>query len=119
MKVLLAEDNPEIQQIFSELLKLHGYDVTVCGDGKTALALLKTKKYGMLITDNDMPNLSGIKVLEQSTSIKIPKLLITSGWSPSLQKKAEGYGAFCRSKEPENLIEFLDDYQHNNSIDDG
>jgi len=60
MKILLAEDDPEYQKSFTELLKMELYLVTLAKNGADALKLLKTKKYDNFITDNHMPFKNGI-----------------------------------------------------------
>lgn len=59
MKVLIVEDDVEIQQLISYFFKKEGYDVEVAGDGLDGLRKVKTFKPELLILDIMLPSLDG------------------------------------------------------------
>ena len=61
-KILLIDDNLEIQDINHEYLTSKGYQVDVAMDGGTAVALLKTKQYDCIVLDVMLPDLDGYAV---------------------------------------------------------
>lgn len=73
MKILLAEDDPNISTIARLALeKLGGHEVTVVNDGEQALATALTGGFDVILLDEMMPKLNGLavcqKYLEQCTS---------------------------------------------------
>lgn len=65
MKVLLAEDDPNISVIAKLTLeKIAGHDVTVVSDGEAALKEALTEKYEVILLDEMMPKMNGLKVCQ-------------------------------------------------------
>jgi two-component system, OmpR family, response regulator len=66
MRVLLAEDDLNISIIAKmSLEKIGGYDVTVVSDGESALDEALTQKYDLILLDEMMPKMNGIKVCQE------------------------------------------------------
>ncbi len=66
MKVLLAEDDPNISVIARiSLEKLGGHDVTVVSDGESALREALTQQYDVILLDEMMPKMNGVTVCKQ------------------------------------------------------
>ncbi|MCL2336995.1 MAG: response regulator transcription factor [Firmicutes bacterium] len=61
-KILLIDDNMEIQAANRDYLTSKGYQVEMAMDGATAIALLKTKKYDCVVLDVMLPDLDGFTV---------------------------------------------------------
>ncbi len=57
--VLVAEDDPMMQQFMQVVLEGLGYRVTVVADGRAALALLEREPINLVITDFMMPHVDG------------------------------------------------------------
>jgi CheY-like chemotaxis protein/HPt (histidine-containing phosphotransfer) domain-containing protein len=57
--VLLAEDNEVNRDILQEQLRLLGYAAEAAADGVIALAMWRSGRYALLLTDCHMPNLDG------------------------------------------------------------
>lgn len=66
MRVLLAEDDPNISIIAKLTLeKIAGFDVTVVADGESALREALTQKYDVILLDEMMPKMNGLKVCQE------------------------------------------------------
>ena len=78
MKVLLAEDDFNISVIAKLALeKLGGFDVTVVHDGQSALDHALTGNYDIILLDEMMPKMNGVKVChEYKAQTKNPKPVI-------------------------------------------
>ena len=63
--VLVAEDHPVNQELIRHQLALLGFACDVVNDGVEALLALGRTRYGFLITDCHMPNLSGYELARQ------------------------------------------------------
>lgn len=59
VKILVAEDNQELNNLVCSALVDAGYDVCSCFDGQKALTEIENQAYDMLITDIMMPKLDG------------------------------------------------------------
>jgi DNA-binding response OmpR family regulator len=78
MRVLLAEDDPNISVIAKlSLEKIAGHDVTVVGDGEEALKEALTQNYDVILLDEMMPKMNGLKVCQEyKTQCATPKPVI-------------------------------------------
>lgn len=64
MKILLVDDEVELTEPLSRLLRRQGYDVDVASDGHTGAELAHAHAYDLLILDWMLPNLSGLEVCQ-------------------------------------------------------
>jgi len=62
--ILVAEDSPSIRKFISLALKLKGFKVISAEDGMDAMEKLPNQKIDMLITDLNMPNIDGFKLIK-------------------------------------------------------
>jgi PAS domain S-box-containing protein len=65
--ILLVEDNVQVRELTTTMLRRLGYRVLVAADGKTALSILKNERptIDLLFTDLVMPEMSGRELGEQ------------------------------------------------------
>ena len=83
MKILVVDDFTTMRRIVRNLLKQLGYEnIEEAEDGQQALAMLKDDKYHFIISDWNMPNMTGIELLHQVRSdfeLKaLPFLMVTA-----------------------------------------
>lgn len=92
LHVLLAEDNPVLQQLAERQLRKFGFDVTVVGNGKEAVAHIERVDVGYfaaVFMDCQMPGMDGyeataaIRNLEVSGKRRVPIIAMTAGAMPS------------------------------------
>ncbi len=85
MRVLLAEDEPQLCEQIKKLLGAEGRVVDVAQNGTDALHMGATEPYDMIILDIGLPERDGISVLREwrSAGVKTPVLILTArdGWS--------------------------------------
>ena len=58
-KILIADDEPHVLRVLKMSLEREGYAVEVCANGKEALARLSIEEPDVLITDIQMPQMTG------------------------------------------------------------
>ena len=63
--ILLVEDDRFFRETFSDLLKAEGYMVDCATGGAEALRMLAERRYGLVITDIVMPDISGLEILSR------------------------------------------------------
>ena len=80
MRLLLVEDEPEIQDFLKQPLANAGYEVDVAKDGRTAIQLASGKKYDVLIVDLGLPDQDGIDLILQlrRSGISSPVLILSA-----------------------------------------
>ena len=80
LKILIAEDDRELRQLFSHVLSRHGYTVTGVSNGQEALDAMDTDYYDMIISDIMMPVMDGYELVRQLRDVgnNTPVLMITA-----------------------------------------
>ena len=83
IKILIVDDFSTIRRIIKNLLRDLGFTNTdEADDGKTALAMLQTGKYEFLVTDWNMPGMTGIDLLRavrnDAKLVGLPVLMVTA-----------------------------------------
>lgn len=82
IKILIAEDDPFLSQMYSEKLLMEGYDVFLATDGDATLDKMKLVRPDIILLDLLMPKKDGFEVLAekaQSDEIKdIPVIVLTN-----------------------------------------
>ncbi len=80
LKILIAEDDRELCQLFSHVLIKSGYAVKSVGDGEEALSAMENDYFDLLITDVMMPKMDGFELLStlRERENKTPALIITA-----------------------------------------
>ena len=64
MKILIADDMPSMRSTVKDILKQLGFThISEATDGLDALSHLKAKKYDILLSDWNMPNMDGITLV--------------------------------------------------------
>lgn len=88
-KILLVDDDTELCEELSEILRDEGYLVRVVSDGKEGKKEIERFDYDLLILDFKMPGLNGIEILKQIKG-KSPacKFFLISG-KPHLERTIE------------------------------
>jgi two-component system, chemotaxis family, chemotaxis protein CheY len=65
IRVLVAEDNPALALVVRLHLEQAGFEVTVARNGAEAWGLLQRQDFEVLVTDHQMPELSGAEVCQR------------------------------------------------------
>jgi DNA-binding response OmpR family regulator len=64
MKILIADDEPEILEIMAKKVAREGFEVMTAADGALAWEKIQTEAPDIVILDRSMPNLDGFSVLK-------------------------------------------------------
>lgn len=93
MRILLAEDEKDLNEVIVKTLEKNGYSVDSCLDGREALYYLENTEYDAAILDIMMPGMSGIEVLKaiRSRGSTLPVLFLTA--RDSVSQRVEGLDA--------------------------
>lgn len=88
MRILIADDDPQILRALRITLTAHGYDVLTAGDGRAALNAAIEHHPDLVVLDLGMPGLTGIEVIEGLRGWSRVPILVVSGRSESWDKVA-------------------------------
>lgn len=87
-RILLVEDDREVRHVNIAVLLRSGYEVAAAEDGAAAWEALSANSYDLLITDHNMPRLTGVELLKKLSAahMALPSILI-SGAMPTEELK--------------------------------
>jgi class 3 adenylate cyclase len=82
MKILVADDNPDLRQLTRDILHTMGMDVITAFDGPSALSTARAERPDLILLDVDMPGMNGFDVcaaLKTShDTAQIPVVMVTA-----------------------------------------
>ena len=87
-RILIVEDEPDIQELLRAYLRDAGYETAVAGDGVTALALFQSQPFDLVLLDIMLPRMDGFGVcqlLRQQSQVPILMLTALDGEEEQLR----------------------------------
>jgi CheY-like chemotaxis protein/GTPase SAR1 family protein len=101
-RILIVEDDKVSRVMISQLLENSGYIVIAAEDGIDALLRMGEAQCDLILSDINMPNLDGFKLLEMNNQkgIETPVILLTSRSSPEDEKRGFELGAADYIRKP-------------------
>jgi DNA-binding NtrC family response regulator len=67
-RILFVDDDPQVLSAFKRVVRAAGWTVDVAGDAATALELAKQHSYGIILADQQMPDMSGAELITKLRS---------------------------------------------------
>jgi two-component system KDP operon response regulator KdpE len=79
-RILVVEDDPILRRLNTTMLIGAGYDVDTAEDGAVAWDIIQLKTFDLLITDNSMPNVTGMELIKKvrAAGIAVPIIMATA-----------------------------------------
>ena len=95
MKVLVVDDDPQMQLAIKATLDRAGYDVTVANNGRMGLEVAERGGFELIISDQRMPEMGGAELLAalQEKKSQVPFVMITAHGTISQAVEAMQKGA--------------------------
>ena len=111
-QVLLVDDDEVMLQMMQRLLQRSGYRVTTFDDGARAIAAVRARPdaFALVVTDFNMPNMTGLEVARAIAGIRpdLP-LIISSGYLPDeLRSQAQRLGVRRLLEKQHTIDELVD-----------
>ncbi|MBL1377006.1 sigma-54-dependent transcriptional regulator [Zobellella iuensis] len=108
--VILVDDDPHVRLSAGQTLELEDYQVVALANAEQALALIDRDFAGVLITDINMPGMTGLELLQQVKRVDtdIPVILITGFGDISMAVGAIRNGAYDFIEKPFSADLLLD-----------
>ena len=104
-KILIVDDVTYIRMVYKEFLESKGYDAIEAESGKLALKLIREEKPDLVLMDINMPELSGIEVLQRMRKFDktTPVLMLTAYGTVDKVLAAQKHGITGYVTKPVNL----------------
>ena len=116
LKVLVVDDEIHIVQVVAIKLRNNGFDVITCENGAQALDLASNEKPDIVVTDFQMPLMTGLELVQnlrsQPDTADIPVVLLTArGFAIKNEQKENLNISACVSKpfSPRELLQTVEE----------
>jgi two-component system chemotaxis response regulator CheY len=105
MNILVVDDSKAMRMIVRRTLRQAGFEehgVEEAENGAQALASIRAKAPDLILSDWNMPEMSGIELLAALTADgrKVPFVFVTSEATPELRERARAAGAIALIAKP-------------------
>ena len=70
-RILVVDDDSDLRVLYTEVLARPGYHVDAAEDGAAGWEALQANNYNLLITENEMPKLTGIELVRKLRSARM------------------------------------------------
>lgn len=114
--ITIIEDEPFIIEALSFILKKEGFIVKSISDGAKAIEFVKDTNPDLVILDIMLPNVSGMKILEDIRSTKLiaelPILMLTAKGQKKDRRAAEDAGVNEFMTKPFDNAELIQQIKH-------
>ena len=106
-RILVVDDEESIREFLEIMLKKEGYEITCVEDGQQAVDILKKRSFDMVISDLQMPHLTGMELLKhvKDNYPEIVFMLITAFGTTESAVEAMKLGAYDYITKPFKIDE--------------
>ncbi len=86
-RILYVDDDPALRSLGRRMLMLAGYEVDTAEDGAAAWTALLDSHYALLVTDNEMPRVTGVELIRKLrlAGMTVPIILTSGSFDTLLQ----------------------------------
>ncbi len=100
--VAIVDDDAAVRNGIARLLRAHGLDARTYASGQDFIEALPSGVPGCLITDVNMPDMTGLELQDELTrrSLRIPTVVITGYDDNSVREKCSALGAVAYLRKP-------------------
>jgi len=87
-RILMVEDDLTMRLLNTEVLSGSGYHVDTAEDGDVAWETLQRNRYDLMVTDNNMPKVSGVELVKKVRAARMAlPIILVSGMMPTEELK--------------------------------
>lgn len=112
--ILTVDDSASIRMTTRLALSGAGYTVTEAVDGLDGLAKARARRFDAIVTDLNMPNMDGLKMIEEirrlPNCVGVPILFLTTESDAALKSRAKAAGAtawLTKPFEPAQMVKLV------------
>jgi two-component system cell cycle response regulator DivK len=108
--ILIVEDNALNIKLFCDLLTAHGHQCETVTDSRTALDSARAFSPDLIITDIQLPHVSGIELIRlvraEDALAEVPIMAVTAYSAPGDEERIRGVGANAYVTKPISVTRF-------------
>lgn len=78
VRVLVVEDDPQVRGVMEETFADAGYEVETAITFETALALIRSREFDVIVADGRLPDGTGMDIADAAWEKNIPTLVVTA-----------------------------------------
>jgi two-component system response regulator PilR (NtrC family) len=103
-RILIVDDERSMREMLAILLRREGHEVAVAENGRSALELIGSRPFDVIVSDARMPDVDGLDVLRQGRAANpsVIAIMMTAYGSPDLIKGVEQLGVNDYVEKPFN-----------------
>ena len=107
IRVLIAEDEPNLRMVLEQFMAVRGFAVTIVRDGRAALDTLRAESFDVALLDVVMPEVDGLEVLRQIREEPMPPEVIVISGTGTIETAiaARKLGAYDVLSKPYRMAE--------------
>jgi len=100
--ILIIEDDEETRSLLKELLEEEGFKTECASNGSDALREIVKKPFDLIVTDIEMPGLTGLDILPEMKKLRpeAPIIVMTSFANEEVHRRSLGKGASGYLEKP-------------------
>ena len=108
-KILIIDDEKQIRRVIGLQLEKSGHEVRTCANGQEGIEAIEAGRFDLVISDLQMPKVTGIEFLEyiREAKISIPIIVMTAFGSVETAVEAMKLGAVDYISKPLQLAELV------------
>ena len=109
LRILCADDQPDVRACLSKCLLQAGYEAILVADGELAWQALQSAPYDLLVTDQQMPRLTGAELILRMrlNGLSVPVVVISSDLEVFSASRCESLHISALLPKPFSVGEFV------------
>ena len=111
-RILVVEDNALNIKLFCDLLRAHGHEAEPVTDSREALSAARSFAPDLIITDIQLPHVSGIELMElvraDAALSEVPIMAVTAYSAPGDEDRIRAAGASAYVSKPISVVRFAE-----------
>lgn len=107
--ILCVDDDESITSVLAHLLNAKGHKVSVAADGREAIALIRAMDFDVVITDHQMPEMTGLELVRhlRVTAFRGRTFVFSGALSPTLRTEYEALKVDAIFAKPTGISEIV------------
>lgn len=103
--MLIVDDDKDMCQVISSIMREEGFKVSSANDAHTALARIKRRNYDLMILDYKLNGTTGLEILEAARKLRpeLITIMISAYGTESVRTRAKELGAYGFLDKPFNI----------------
>ena len=106
-RILIVEDEPDIQELLNAYLRDAGYETAAAEDGAAALDAFESAPFDLVLLDVMLPGLSGFDLMDQIRPLGIPVIFLTALGTTADRVRGLRAGADDYLVKPFEVVELI------------